>query len=87
MNKIFQFVLKIFKGIYRILDRFFVTPISRFLFRLNDRLKNNPSKIEHFLNRPNILLYISLIFAVGVFFLIDSQVVTLVEKEAEILSN
>ncbi len=87
MSKIFKAIFRFFQGIYRVLDKFFVTPISRFLFHFNERIKNNPSKIEHFLNRPNILLYISLIFAVGVFFLIDSQVVTLVEKEAEILSN
>lgn len=87
MSKIFKHILSFFHKIYLLIDKIVVTPISRFIYHLNDRIKNNPSKIEKFLNRPNILLYIALIFAVGVFFLIDSQVVTLVENEAEILPN
>lgn len=87
MNKLLKAILSFFHNIYRLIDKFIVTPISRFIYRVNEKLKNNPSKIEKFLNRPNILLYVALIFAVGVFFLIDSKVVTLVENEAEILPN
>ena len=87
MSKILKAILNFFRAIYRVIDKIIVTPISRFVYYISDRLKNNPSSIERFLNRPNILLYLSLIFAVGIFFLVDSQVITLVEKEAEILSN
>lgn len=87
MNKLVQSIVDFFKMLYRGLDRFIVTPISRFIFYVGDRFKNNPSHVEKFLNRPHILLYLSLFFAVGIFFLVDSQVITLVEKEAEILSN
>lgn len=87
MNNIFKSICSFFQTIYRILDRIFITPISRFIFQVGENLKGNSSKVEKFLNRPNILLYFSLIFAVIFFFLVDSQVVTLVEKEAEILAN
>lgn len=87
MNKIFKSIGKFFLALYRVIDRFIVTPVSRFIYNISEKLKNNPSNIEKFLNRPNVLLYVSLIFAVGIFFLVDSQVITLVENEAEILSN
>lgn len=87
MSKILKAILCFFKAIYRVVDKLIVTPISRFIYNIGNRFRNNPSSIEKFLNRPNILLYLSLIFAVGIFFLVDSQVITLVEKEAEILSN
>ncbi len=87
MNNFLKSIGSFFQTLYRILDRIFITPISRLIFQIGENLKGNSSKVEKFLNRPNILLYLSLIFAVVFFFLVDSQVVTLVEKEAEILAN
>ncbi len=80
-------VLTFFKKIYGWIDRIIVTPISRFIFNISDRLKDNSNKIERILNRPHVLLYISLIFAVGMFFLVDKQVINLVQNEAEIIAN
>lgn len=87
MNSILKKLKSLFKAIYLVIDKSIVTPISRLIYYFNEKLKSNPSNIERFLNRPHILLYVSLIFAVGVFFLVDSQVITLVENEAEVLSN
>ena len=87
MSKILQLLKRFFLGIYHFVDKFLVTPISRLIFHIGERFKNNPTKIDRFLNRPHILLYVSLVFAVGIFFLVDSQVITLVENEAEVLSN
>lgn len=80
-------ILGVFKKLYNLLDRFIVTPISRFIFNISDRLKNNSNSLERILNRPNILLYVSLVFAIGMFFLVDKEVINLVENEAEIISN
>lgn len=87
MNSILKKIKSLFEMIYRIIDKSIVTPISRLIYYFNEKLKANPSNIERFLNRPHILLYVSLIFAVGIFFLVDSQVITLVENEAEVLAN
>lgn len=75
------------KGIYTFIDRVLITPISRMIFKISDKLKNNSNKIEKILNRPHILLYLSLIFAVGMFFLVDKEVINLVQNEAEIIQN
>ncbi len=87
MNKILKRFGKLLKGIYNFIDRAIVTPISRAVYYLNKKLKSNTSHIEKILNRPNILVYLSLVFAVVVFFLVDSKVISLVETEAEILTN
>ena len=87
MSKIGKKIGKFFNKCYQILDEKFVTPISRAIYFLFEKFKNNPVHLEKFLNRPLILVYISLILAVTTFILVDSQVITLVETEAEILSN
>ena len=87
MNKILKKIGKFFKSLYNLLDKSIITPISRAIYYLNKKLKSNTSHIEKVLNRPNILIYLSLVFAVIVFFLVDSKVVNLVETEAEVLTN
>lgn len=87
MSKIFKPFILLFKGIYTIIDKCLVTPISRFIYYLTEKLKNNPIHIEKFFNRPVTLVYVSLFLAVITFFLVDSQVITLVETQAEILTN
>ncbi len=78
---------KFFKKIYDTLDKIIITPISRLIFLISDKLKNNPSTIERILNRPHVLLYLSLVFAICMFFLIDKEVINLVNNEAEIIAN
>ncbi len=85
MNSIIKFFTSIFKAIYTFIDKVIVTPISKIVYKINDKLKNNQGKVERFLNRPYMLVYISLIFAVGIFFFVDSKVISLVQTEAEIL--
>ena len=87
MNKIFNFITAIFKFIYKLLDKFIVTPISKTIYLIYKKFTKNGGKIEKILNRPNMLLYLSLIFSILVFLLIDSKVITLVETEAEIITN
>lgn len=87
MNKIFKPIILFFKAIYRFIDRLTVTPISRLIYRLSELSKNNSGKIERLLNRPNVLLYISLFSAIALFVLIDTKAINLVTDEAEILSD
>lgn len=87
MNKIFKKIGKFLKGIYNFIDKFIITPISRAVYYLNKKLKTNTSHVEKILNRPNVLVYLSLVFAIVVFLMVDSKVITLVETEAEVLTN
>jgi YbbR domain-containing protein len=74
-------------AIYKIIDKLIVTPISKLVYNASKGLNKNNGKIEKFLNKPNALLYLSLLMAILVFLLINSKVVTLVETEAEVISN
>lgn len=87
MNKIFKPFIALFTFIYKILDTLIVSPISRLIYRISKIGKGNTSKIEKILNRPIVLLYISLFCAIAVFYLVDSKVISLVDNEAEIIND
>lgn len=76
----------LFKNIYKIIDKTIVTPISTVVYKIKNKLGKD-SKIEKLLNRPNALLILSLIFAIGLFYFIDRDAVTLVNNDAKILYN
>lgn len=86
MNKIFKPFKAMGRGIYKVLDKILITPISKLVYSIGRKL-NNESKIEKVLNRPNVMIYLSLIFALIAFYCIDSKAVTLVQTEAEVLTN
>lgn len=87
MSKIFKPFVAIFKFIYAILDKLIVTPISKLIYRISKLGKNNGGKLERILNRPIVLIYISLICAIAVFYLVDHKVISLVDNEAEIITD
>lgn len=78
---------RLFKGIYKFIDRGIVVPVSRMVFNLQNLLKRNGGFIDKILNRPTFLIYLSLIIAVICFLLIDSKVILLIENNAEVISN
>ncbi len=80
-------ITKFFKKIYNFIDKFIVVPISRAVYYLSKKFKKNQGKLDKILNRPHFLIYLSLIIAVVLFLLIDSKVISLVETEAEVITN
>ena len=87
MKKIGKAIGRFFKAIYRVIDKLIVTPISRLIFNIREYLRGKNFKLDYIFNRPNFMIYVSLILAVVVFLLIDSRVFTLVESEAEVITN
>lgn len=87
MSKIFRPFIKLLRIIYRIIDKLIVTPVSRIIYKISEFSKENSGELEKILNRPNVLIYVSLICAVGLFLLVDSQVINLREHNAEILRD
>lgn len=87
MNKILKPIIALLKIIYNILDKLIVTPISKLIYRISKLGKNNNGKLERILNRPIVLLYVSLLCAIAVFYLTDSKVISLVDNEAEIITG
>lgn len=87
MKKIGKAIGRFFKAIYRVIDKLIVTPISRLIFNIREYLRGKNFKLDYIFNRPNFMIYVSLILAVVVFLFIDSRVITLVESEAEVITN
>lgn len=87
MSKIFKPFIFIFKLIYKVIDKFIVTPISRLIYKIGEISKDNSGHLEKILNRPNVLIYLSLICAFAIFLLVDSQVINLTEHNAEIIED
>ena len=87
MKKLGKAIGRFFAAIYRVIDKIIVTPISRLIFNIREYLRSKNIKLDYIFNRPNIMIYVSLILAVVMFLLIDSRVITLVESEAEVITN
>ena len=86
MNKVLNIVIAFFKGIYNILDKLVITPVSRLLYNISERMKGK-SYLSRLINRPKFLVYASLALAIIMFILIDSKVINLVENDAEVITN
>lgn len=86
MNKVLKPLKKIGKKIYKVLDKCVVVPISTLVYKVQSKL-GKESKIEKLLNKPNVLLYLSLAFAILLFYIVDSKAMDYVNTEAEILTN
>lgn len=86
MNKIVSAFKGFFKVIYRIIDKIIVTPISTIIYKINRKF-SGISIFDKILNRPNVLLFVSLGFAVLLFYLVDTKATMFVRNEAEILTN
>ena len=86
MNKVLNVVIAFFKSIYKLLDKIIITPISRFIYNINEKIKGK-SYLNRLINRPKFLVYASLALAIIMFFLIDSKVINLVENDAEVITN
>ena len=64
-------IKKLFGGIYSIIDKIIITPISKIAYFFKDRLSFNSGFIDRILNKPNVLLYLSLILAFVCFYIVD----------------
>lgn len=87
MNSIAKFFVALGKVIYNFIDKFIITPISKFVYFLIDKINSKPNRFEKILKKPNNLLFISLFCAFVVFLVIDQKIISLVETEAKVLTN
>lgn len=91
MMKIFKIILTpfiaLFTGLYYVLDKILITPLSKLIYTFRDVLKNNSGKIEKILGMPNVLFFFSLVCAFGLVLLVDMQVISFNNSEAEILTD
>ena len=73
---------KFFKVIYNFIDKCIVTPIGRIVYSLQKYFRKSKGSIDKLLNRRNTLIFISLLFALGLFILTSTKKITLSESQA-----
>lgn len=86
INSIFKLFKSIFRFLYKIVDVIIITPISKVLYFITDKIGGNGG-LEKILNNTNSLIYLSLIFAFITFVAVDRKVINLVETESIVLTN
>lgn len=80
-------ISKIIKKILLFFDKWLITPITKGILSFTDFTKNNGRELEKFLNKKQTLIILSLIFAFAIFFVVDQNSNTIINKQAEVLYN
>ena len=76
---------KIFKAIGHFIDKKIVLPIAKFFTGISKKFKGNGRNFEKMLTMKPGMIIVSLLIALGVFFIADSKTTSLIETSAEVL--
>lgn len=82
-RKAFLFI----KAFIRLIDKKIITPITKFILLISEKLGKRTDRFERWLVKKNTLLFISLVLAIALFIMIDNKSITLVDSCAEVLHN
>lgn len=77
--------MKLIKRFFRFIDKKIIVPITKFFVSIGEKLKLSDKPLEKALSKKSSMIILSLVLAVIVFFIIDRQNTTLLEKNAEVL--
>ncbi|HIS38117.1 MAG TPA: hypothetical protein IAB45_01265 [Candidatus Onthousia faecavium] len=87
MKKIIRGIGKFFRHIGAFFDKWLITPITKLILKIIEFSKSNSKGIEKLLGKKQTLIVISLVLALAVFFIIDSEGTAMIDQYAEILYN
>ena len=85
MSKIMKIIRNLFKKIARFFDKKVVLPITKFFVGISNKFKGNGRSFEKIITRKPGLIIVSLLAALGVFFMADTKSTSLIETSAEVL--
>lgn len=83
VRKAFLFI----KAFIRLIDKKIITPITKFILMISDKLGKRTDKFERWLVRKNTLMFLSLLLAIIVYLAIDNKTVILVDSYAKVLDD
>ena len=76
---------KLFKAIGHFIDKKIVLPIAKFFTGISKKFKGKGRNFEKMLTMKPGMIIVSLLIALGVFFIADSKTTSLIETSAEVL--
>lgn len=85
--KVLKKILNFFVGIWKIIDKFIVVPVTRLILFITSKLDKSGKEFERWLTKSNTLLFVSLFLAVIVFISIDQKIMTFSDSSAEIIKG
>ena len=80
-------IVRFFKGIYKVFDTIIITPISKVAYFIKDKFKVKVGLVDRILNKPTVLLYVSLALAFMCFLFIDSETTALTDTKSDVVAN
>lgn len=80
-------ICNFFKKVYQLIDRFIITPVTKFLLMIMSIFKRNSKPLDRLFNNKAFLITFSLILSLGVFYIFDHMTDSIVNQSAEILTN
>ncbi len=87
MKKIVRGIGKFFHHIGSFFDKWLITPITKLILKVIDFSKSNSKSLEKLIGKKQTLIVVSLILALAVFFIVDSEGNITIDQYAEILYN
>lgn len=85
IKNLFRIIAAFFRALYKLLDKFIIVPITKFILIINDKLGNKTDRFEKWITRKNTLIFISLVLAILLFLYVDSESTAIITDSAEVL--
>lgn len=78
-------IILFIKAIVKLIDKKLITPITKFILLITDKMSRRTDKFERWLVKKNTLIFISLLISIVAFLAIDNKSISLVDSYAEVL--
>ena len=83
--------MKLFKnfflGIWKIIDKAIIIPITRLILSILKPISKSNRHLEKLLNKPNVILFVSLGLAILLFIFVDQKILDFSNNSAEVLKD
>lgn len=87
MKKMFKAIIKFFNRIWKFIDKKIILPFTKLITFITNKVSKPGKKFESWLSKTNTLLFISLIFAITLFIIVDQKILFYSESSAEVLKS
>lgn len=85
VKNLIRTISAIFRNIYKFVDKYIVTPITKFILLITDKLGKRTDRFEKWLVKKNTLVVLSLLLAIGLFLYVDNESTIIIDESAEVL--
>lgn len=78
-------IILFIKALIRVIDKKIITPITKFILLITDKMGQRTDKFERWLVKKNTLIFISLLISIVAFLAVDNRTISLVDSYVEVL--